>query len=303
MSYIEILRGLPASGKSTYAKERVKGSTEIVRVNRDAIRWTQGTFPIGSSAEEVFTTEIEEMLVKGALSAGKNVVIDATHLNPHYIRKWFKIAKAHSVRNVRVVDFEPPLEVLKFRDGLREKSVGQEVIAKLAKRWKIGEDGKLPKAPVYTPPEVFDFKPYVAGDIPAWSFDIDGTLAIMQGRSPHDTSRYSGDTADRALSMIAGMLRDADQWGEATFIGLSGRSEEFHDVTREWLEGWGIHLDHLFMRPRGDGRNDSIVKSELVDKHISGKYDVIAHFDDRQRVVDALRAKGMKVLQVAPGDF
>ena len=74
-------------------------------------------------------------------------------------------------------------------------------------------------------------------------------------------------------------------------------------MTREWLEGWGIHLDHLFMRPRGDGRNDSIVKSELVDKHISGKYDVIAHFDDRQRVVDALRAKGMKVLQVAPGDF
>ena len=57
------------------------------------------------------------------------------------------------------------------------------------------------------------------------------------------------------------------------------------------------------MRPSGDNRNDSIVKSEMVDKHVSNVYNVIAHFDDRNRVVDALRAKGMKVLQVEPGDF
>jgi hypothetical protein len=57
------------------------------------------------------------------------------------------------------------------------------------------------------------------------------------------------------------------------------------------------------MRKAGDLRNDAIVKSEIVDEHISGVYDVIMHFDDRNRVVDALRAKGMKVAQVEPGDF
>jgi len=69
------------------------------------------------------------------------------------------------------------------------------------------------------------------------------------------------------------------------------------------MRQWGIRLDFLLMRAEGDFRNDAIVKSELVDNHLSGNYDVIAHFDDRNRVVDALRAKGIKVLQVEPGNF
>jgi hypothetical protein len=76
-------------------------------------------------------------------------------------------------------------------------------------------------------------------------------------------------------------------------------------VLEEWLAGWGVEIPHenIFMRAQGDLRNDSIVKSEMVDNHISGVYDVIMHFDDRNRVVDALRAKGLKVAQIEPGDF
>lgn len=309
MSKIEITRGLPGSGKSTYAKAWVAQQPEKrVRVNRDAIRWTQGIRTgVGGKAEENLVSVVEKAIVVGAIKEGKDIVIDATHLNDQRIRDWFKLAKIHGVRDVRVIDFDVPVTTAIARDIVRKQTggryVGREVIEKMAERAKIGPNGELPKAPVFQATEVFEFKPYVTGQTPAWSFDIDGTLAIMQGRSPYDTSRYMEDTADRAITQILRDLQDADKYDEVTWIGLSGRSEEFYDVTREWLDGWGIRLDHLFMRKKGDSRNDSIVKSELVDEHISGKYDVIAHFDDRQRVVDALRAKGMKVLQVAPGDF
>lgn len=302
MSYIEILRGLPASGKSTYAKERVKGSTEIVRVNRDAIRWTQGTFPIGSSAEEGFTTEIEEMLVKGALSAGKNVVIDATHLNPQYIRKWFKIAKAHSVRNVRVVDFEAPLEVLKFRDGLREKSVGQEVIAKLAKRWKIGEDGKLPKAPVYDAALEPDLTPAAEWDdmLPtAIIVDTDGTLANHEGiRSPYDTSRYEFDTVHEDVANLVINLQET-----VHVIGVSGRDERFREVTEDWwLSKARIEADKFYFRPEGDVRPDDVIKAEIYENEIRGKCNIAGVFDDRGRVLRMWRAKGLTTFAVGDTD-
>lgn len=129
----------------------------------------------------------------------------------------------------------------------------------------------------------------------------------MVERGPYDTSKYHTDVADRHLSELFWHLQDGHRGAEqpvATLV-LSGRSEEFKPVLIEWLRGWGLDVDPdlIFMRAKGDTRNDAIVKSELVDRHISGVYDVIMHFDDRNRVVDALRAKGMKVAQVEYGDF
>ncbi len=41
----------------------------------------------------------------------------------------------------------------------------------------------------------------------------------------------------------------------------------------------------LLMRAPGDSRRDSIVKRELYEKHIKGKYNVVAVFDDRPSVI------------------
>lgn len=130
-------------------------------------------------------------------------------------------------------------------------------------------------------------------------------------RGPYDTSKYHLDDRDDAVYDILSLIEYAleDFYGEGTrgkawaLIGLSGRSEDHRAVTEKWLTDHDIKLDALFMRPSGDNRNDAIVKSELVDQHISGVYNVIAHFDDRNRVVNALRTKGLKVLQVEPGNF
>jgi hypothetical protein len=57
------------------------------------------------------------------------------------------------------------------------------------------------------------------------------------------------------------------------------------------------------MRAAGDGRNDADVKQEMVDKHIRGRYNVLLWLDDRDRVVRRIRKLGIKVAQVAEGDF
>jgi hypothetical protein len=57
------------------------------------------------------------------------------------------------------------------------------------------------------------------------------------------------------------------------------------------------------MRRSGDNRCDSIVKEEIYREHIEGKYNVLAVFDDRDRVVDMWRRLGLLCLQVYYGDF
>jgi hypothetical protein len=45
------------------------------------------------------------------------------------------------------------------------------------------------------------------------------------------------------------------------------------------------------MRGKDDKRSDDIIKSEIYEEHIKKNYEVIAVFDDRQRVVDMWRLK------------
>jgi predicted kinase len=316
MTELIITRGLPASGKSTWAKAWVaEDPANRVRVNRDDLRFMMFGKYWGKGVDEDAVTVAEETLVKSALSKGKSVVVDATHLRASVVRKWARI------HPVVLKDFAIPVDVCIDNDVIRSaeggRRVGERVIRDMARRYKVDSVyGSLPVVNLDDVQEV-EMKPYLAGTTPAYCFDIDGTLARMVDRGPYDTSKYLTDVADRHVSELMWHLQDGAAYGvenynwdktldpSVAFLILSGRDEEFKPVLVEWLRGWGLEIpeENIFMRPKGDQRNDAIIKSELVDKHISGVYDVIMHFDDRDRVVNALRRKGMKVAQVEPGDF
>jgi hypothetical protein len=83
-------------------------------------------------------------------------------------------------------------------------------------------------------------------------------------------------------------------------IFVSGRGSQYREPTMEFLhrvaDKYGISKDiTLFMRAEGDSRSDDIVKEEIYNAHIAGKYDVVAVFDDRPRVVRFWRSKGFFV--------
>ncbi|UVG34134.1 polynucleotide kinase [Microbacterium phage Pavlo] len=308
MSIMKITRGIPGSGKSTFSKEWVALQPERrVRANRDAIRFTQGIRSgVGTPAQEKLVSVIEMAIVVGAIQADKDVIIDATHLNRDYVKKWFKVAKTHGVRDVEVVDFEVPIEVAIARDKARGEAgghyVGAEMIERIAKRAKVGEWGQLPKAPVFQATERFNRRPIAEFDpeLPnAYIVDTDGTMANHVGvRNPYDTTRYHLDTLHENVARTVHHL-----WGIEHIIGVSGRKEEFRQVTLDW---WNEHTrikpDEFYFRKDGDDRSDDVIKAEIYEEHIRGRYNVIGVFDDRGRVLRMWRAKGFTTFAVGDTD-
>jgi FMN phosphatase YigB (HAD superfamily) len=141
-------------------------------------------------------------------------------------------------------------------------------------------------------------------------FDIDGTLADVTHRrhwvanSPKNWAAWnaamSGDPVNEDIRWILMKLRRVP--GSKTIL-CSGRGEENREVTEQWLSDNRIPYEDLYMRKAKDYRQDYTVKVELLARIRKEHGEPFMWFDDRQQVVDAIRAEGVRVLQVAPGDF
>tara|TARA_Y100001963_G_C6747458_1_gene432386 strand:- start:983 stop:1612 length:630 start_codon:yes stop_codon:yes gene_type:complete len=73
-----------------------------------------------------------------------------------------------------------------------------------------------------------------------------------------------------------------------------------------WRHFYKKTSDQLFLRADKDYREDSIVKSEMLDKLIETEgvnVNSLIIFDDRQSVVDMWRERGVTCFQVNKGDF
>lgn len=277
-----LLRGLPASGKSTYAKELVSKNHKWVRVNKDDLRamMNNGEFS-GKLEKQVVKTERE--IAENALKLGKNVVIDDTNFNPTHEEYFRQLAKTYKAE-FEVKFFDTPLEECIKRDNKRPNGVGETVIRRMYNQYlkpksAIYEHNKsLPKAVIC---------------------DIDGTLAHMKDRSPYDWSRVGEDKIDPIIKNLLNTLKEK----HIKILFVSGRDEVCRKETNEWLRENGIPHAPLFMRRENDSRQDSVVKREIFERCIRDLYDIEFVLDDRDQVVDMWRSLGLKCLQVAEGDF
>lgn len=134
-----ILKGLPASGKSTWAKNKAKKEFNTVIINRDKIReMLKGEyklFPFGSKMEQV-VTHIEEISIHAAMGHRYNIIIDATNFRfkLDYWRDYIKSYKDNY--KIKVVDFtDVSVEECIERDSKREISIGREIIEKMYNKY------------------------------------------------------------------------------------------------------------------------------------------------------------------------
>lgn len=143
-------------------------------------------------------------------------------------------------------------------------------------------------------------------------FDIDGTLANCEHRihlvrsKPKNWPAFNrGMKEDVPNWDIVWLLQTLHNTG-TTILIASGRSEDDRAVTERWLDNVanieGLY-SKLYMRASKDYRRDDIVKSEILDQMRADGYNPTMCVDDRQQVVDMYRSRGLRVLQVAPGDF
>lgn len=140
-------------------------------------------------------------------------------------------------------------------------------------------------------------------------FDIDGTLANIEHRrsfvatKPKNWKAFNaGIVNDTPHEDIVWLTRHLFEHNTRIIL-CSGRGEEHRDVTEKQMKEFGVTHDKLYMRPAKDNRADYIVKVELLQQIRAEFGEPFLWFDDRQQVVDAIRGEGVRVLQVAPGDF
>ncbi|AXQ64447.1 polynucleotide kinase [Gordonia phage Neville] len=301
MTELIAMRGLPASGKTTRAREIAKETGAVV-VGRDFERYQLfGEWWTGKPEHEDAVTVALNAKVRALLKANQSVVVDNTHIQVRYLKDWAKVASECGA-TFRVEDVKTPFHECQRRNAVREirgeRAVDPHVITRMAKQIDWGMP--KPVAPIIV-------EPYVGDPRLPWAIlvDIDGTLAHMTGRSPYDYSRVGEDTVDEK---VRGIVRRMEQSGSDIII-CSGRDDACRPETVKWLLANGIPFHKLLMRPtdakdaNGNKLPDWIVKYNLFNENVRGKYDVEFVLDDRNQVVDMWRKLGLKCLQVAPGDF
>jgi hypothetical protein len=241
----------------------------------DNNKWSRGN--------EKFILKVRDALILLALQEGYHVLIDDTNLHPKHeltIRELVKGLAVVEVKDFTDVDVETCIE----RDRHRQNYVGEQVIRKMYR------DFLQPKpATVVHDPALPD----------AILCDMDGTLALLNGRNPYNAAECEKDLVNEPVSDIV----HAYYKNGNIVVLASGRSEEHRKQTERWLEKNSLPYHALFMRSIKDTRQDAIIKREIYEQHIQGKYNIKFVLDDRDQVVDLWRSLGLTCLQVAEGDF
>lgn len=299
---IIFLRWLPASGKSTFAKEQLKKNPNAIRVNKDDIRSMMNNSKFSKENEELVVS-VQRKAILLWMERWRDIIIDNTHIsNPAHFEEILQIVvdnnesdSSHFEYEIEEKDFKTPVNVCIERDKKRENPVGAEVIKRMNKSilgwgWTT-MDEELP--PEFTPIKMDDAKEKCI------IVDIDGTVAKMGDRIPYDYTKVHLDTPIWDVINLVKKL-----WEDYEIVFLSGRSEDCREETTKWLQeffpNYGIEL---YMRPSWDTRKDSYVKRELLETYVLPEYYVEYILDDRNQVVKMWRESGLRCLQVANGNF
>lgn len=310
-----ILRGYPASGKSTVAKKLSEINSAIICSADDY--WMQ------NGKYEFVLEKLHEAhnacftLFKNSVISGSNVIVDNTNIKYTDICRYIDFLLINNNQNEFIysvefiqIAFNDIEKAISYRTN---NSIGKNIPEKTMRRMytefkkevkghilndykgKIGL-GKLDELISTLPFSLnTENKPEVI------ICDLDGTLSLFQytnGIMLRDAYDAAKSNQDFINVPVAQALKAFQQLGHE-IIFLSGREDKFRIPTEEFLQRvcdeYDVVYDKLFMRQTGDNRPDDIIKKEIFDKEIKDKYFVTAIFDDRPKVVRMWRSIGLFV--------
>ena len=293
---VRILIGIPASGKSTWAISFLEKNPNYVRINRDSFRLMLRNEQMCENKIENMITTLFLNAVKTALASNLSVIIDNTNLKRKYIEAFVEELKYSATINFQVFDIS--IEKAIERDKNRQYSVGETVIKKMYEDYKmlVGSFDFNPVKQVMNSPRII---PNFNSQLPdCVIFDIDGTLALIGNRSPYDSKKAYVDDPNLIVTEQIKFHKSNDR----KIIIMSGRDLDAKEITEEWLDFHNIKYDELYMRETNDNRKDKLVKKELYDNHIKGKYNVLAWYDDRLQIIDLIYELGIFCFNVNQGN-
>ena len=269
-----MMRGLPASGKSTLARKIVKDSGNAGRINRDDLRAMLFNSEWSGKREGV-VVDCELAIARVLFEHKMRPVIDDTNLSEKHRQMWSEFSRGLG-NEFETFALDVDITTCIARDGQREKSVGPAVIYRLALWNRLIEWGE---------------KPIVL-------CDIDGTLAdgkhrehFTRGAQKNWDTYYSLLHLDQPIHSVIRAVHYLKE--DHTVCLVSGRPDTYQRETIQWLKEHNVPWDYLFMRSGSDKREDSIIKKEILDHLPKERIDLV--MDDRPRVIRMWRENGLKV--------
>ena len=129
--------------------------------------------------------------------------------------------------------------------------------------------------------------------------DLDGTLAIANGRRYNDFSRVITDRPD---PIVKSLLEELSRAGNLLLF-MTGRPALCRADTSRWIQDIaGLPMHELLMRGNDDWSPDAELKHRLYREHIFGKYSIQLVLEDKRSVVDMWRQQGLRAFEVANND-
>ena len=277
MSKITMLSGLPASGKSTHARDLVRTTGNSARVNRDDLRAMlfDGTW---SPKREKVVVAIEKAIATILMEHDLNPIIDDTNLTVKHKDMWAGHAQKLSAK-FDTIYFGTDVSECIARDARRDKPIGEAVISRMALF-----NGKIH----------FDHRPIAL-------VDIDGTVAdgshrehFLKGEIKDWDSYFAMVGGDSVYHEIVEQVKELAK--THMIIIVSGRPDTCQFETIEWLHRAGIPFDWIFMRPGSERKPDYLVKQDILNHLPKEKIAVV--LDDRYSVIKMWRENGLNVIPV-----
>ena len=297
-----LTRGIPGSGKSTWAKAWVAEDPEHrVRFNWDDMRNMMGPYWVPS--REPINKHMLWAAVNTAAYCTRpyDIVIDNMNLNPKdwkqyedWITNYNQSLNAEETGTqyqLEFKDFFTPVEECIRRDAMRSNPIGEKTIKDIWRKYRHFIQTTSVKNYVDNLREPVPHNPSCI------VVDMDSTLCFnTTGRPWYGEGSTEAMINDVPNKGVVNLIRAQNY----PIIVCTGRNKSQKDVTEKWLAKHGIVARAYYMREDGDCRNGVEVKTELINQ-ILEHYNIVAIFEDCEPIVAKFREMGLTVLQPNKG--
>lgn len=129
---IKIISGIPGCGKTTWSREYVSETRNVIRINRDDLRHIL-VEDYYSEGNENIINRSKLSLIKVAIESDRNIVLDDTHCYKDYLIYLIDKIRQMSIElnkkiEIEILDFDVPVDICVHRNSKRSNSIPSTAI-------------------------------------------------------------------------------------------------------------------------------------------------------------------------------